>query len=211
MTFDQEMIRLLEDLLDSRLRAVLVGCIARIEKHDLATMRADVKPLLRFTATGETKASEYAVIPGIPVQFIFAGGFFIRPEYKAGDLVWVSFSTHDIGSGLYGEIDSDDGAIFSKESAAVVSGIAPTKWEAPADISEPGLLIGHADGATLIQLTADKIKIKGPVEITGDVKVTGEMGVSGEVKAMSETAPVGLSTHTHPTGVGPSGPSNPNT
>lgn len=51
----------------------------------------------------------------------------------------------------------------------------------------------------------------GKVRITGDVEITGELKATGEVTAMSTGPGVKLSTHTHPTGVGPSGPPQPGT
>ena len=47
------MIQLLNDFFDRRTRDIIIGCIASIEKHDLATMRADIKPLIKYTAAGE--------------------------------------------------------------------------------------------------------------------------------------------------------------
>lgn len=201
-----EMIDLLNDFFDRRSRSIIIGCIGKIEKHDLSTMRADVKPLIKYTATGDTTASDFAVIPGIPVMFLYAGGYYVRPEYQRGDLVWVTFATHDIAKGLTGRSDEAEGATFNRESAAVVSGVAQTNWVSPSDISKPGLLIGHKDGGALMQIQESVIKITGNVEITGDVSASGKIEAGGQMTAMKTAGPVNLSTHTHPTGVGPSGP-----
>lgn len=206
-----ELAGLIKDYVEKALRGILIGCVASIDKHDLTTMRADVKPLIMFTPAGQTAQSDYAIIPDIPVLFIWAGGYYIRPEYKRGDLVWVTFATYDISPSLSGRNADGDGVVFPRESAAVVQGIAKRGWTAPSDISLPGLLLGHKDGAVLMHITDAAVKITGNVEITGDVKTTGDIVADGQVTAMKQTTPINLSTHTHPTGVGPSGAPTPGT
>lgn len=200
-----EFIKLLEDFWNKRAKEIIIGAIGRIESHNLATMRADVAPLLYFTPQGTTSPRNFAVIANVPVLFIWAGGYYIRPEYKRGDLVWLTFATFDISKGLSGQADAADGAMFRRESAAVVGGIAKNSWQKPSNITKPGLLIGHKDGNVLMQITDSKIIIK------GDIEITGNLWTSGEITAKKTTSPVNLSTHTHPTGVGPSGPPNPGT
>jgi len=209
MTFEMEMINLLNDLLDKRLREILIGCIASIEKHDTKTMRADIKPLIKFTPIGNIKSENYAVIPNIPVLFLNAGGFYIRPEYKRGDLVWVTFATHGTCLGLGGFSDSTDESIFNRESAAIAHGIAPSGWKAPKDISKSGLVIGHNDGDAMIQITDKKINIKGDINIEGSINVAGDVEAAGDVNAKGDVnaagevsagkSPLGvkLSTHRH--------------
>ena len=53
------------------------------------------------------------------------------------------------------------------------------------------------------------IQTTGGLTFDGDLTVDGKIEASGEVTAMKGTAPVNLSTHKHPTGVGPSGPPTP--
>lgn len=207
-----ETIKLFTDFWNKRSRDIFIGCIASIEKHDLGTMRADIKPLIKYTASGEAKESkDFSIIPDVPVLFLYAGGFYIRPEYKRNDLVWVTFATFGISNALSGQNEDYDGSTFNRDSAAVVSGIAKTRWSAPGDISLPGLLIGHESGTTLIQVTDSVIKMTGNIEITGDILITGKIEADGEVTAMKMTAPVNLSTHIHPTGVGPSESPTPGT
>ena len=58
-----------------------------------------------------------------------------------------------------------------------------------------------------------KIVVGGTVfeQTSSGISITGDLTVSGEVTARSGTQPVHLSTHQHPTGVGPSGPPTPGT
>jgi len=201
--------KLFDDFFNARSRELLTGCIGTIERHDIATMRADVKPLLKYLADGTTQVKDYQIIPNIPVLFLYAGGYYIRPEYKRGDLVWVTFATHEIERPLAGVPGNTDGRLFSRENAAVVYGIARTGWSVPGDFSKPGLLIGHEGGGMYAHLQQGKISIKGDLEVDGKVSATGAMDSDGEITAMKQSAPVKLSTHIHPTGVGPSGSPNP--
>lgn len=77
-----------------------------------------------------------------------------------------------------------------------------------------------AIGDTVIEATeksvqvsgASKVKVTVPeIEFVGDLKINGNMTATGEITAKSETAPVNLSTHVHPTAVGPSSPPTPGT
>lgn len=72
----------------------------------------------------------------------------------------------------------------------------------------PGETALYSEGGVVIKLTAT-----GEVEITGASTVTidGDLAVTGEVTAKSDTAPVNLSTHLHPTAMGPSGAPTPGT
>jgi hypothetical protein len=201
-------------------REMIIGCIGRIESHDTQKMRADVKPLLQYTTSGKSTSQDYKILPDIPVLFLYAGGFYIRPEYKKGDLVWVTFATHEIRQGLNGRPDSTSGRLFSMENAAVEHGIAKTGWTAPSEFSESGLLLGHEDGDLYFQITKDKVKVKGDFEIDGDLKTTGKIETDDdiaakgkieadqEVSAMKATAGVNLSTHIHPYVDTPAGSSN---
>lgn len=200
-----EFIQLFNDFWNKRAKEIIIGAIGRIESYNLATMRADVAPLLYFTPQGTTSPRNFAIIANVPVLFLWAGGYYIRPEYKRGDLVWLTFATFDISKGLSGQADAAEGAMFQRDSVAVVGGIAKNGWQNPAGITSEGLIIGHKDGNVLMQITSNKIIIK------GDIEITGNLWTSGEITAKKTTSPVNLSTHTHPTGVGPSGPPNPGT
>lgn len=73
---------------------------------------------------------------------------------------------------------------------------------------ETALYTAGAQGGTRILLKTD-----GSVVITpsSKVRIEGDLEVTGEVKAMADGASVSLSTHQHPTAMGPSGPPTPGT
>lgn len=154
-------VKLFNQFWNKRSRDIIIGCIARIESFDREKMRADVQPLLEYTPEGSTSATKFAVIGDIPVQFLFSGGYYIRPDYVKGNLVWVSYSTFSIENGLNNSFDDYEGSIFSRENASVSHGLAQEKWEAPGAFSDPGLLIGHKDGNLTLQITETDIAGKG--------------------------------------------------
>lgn len=72
----------------------------------------------------------------------------------------------------------------------------------------------HLKGAGAIELSNDKGHFKlgadGVADINGaKIDTQGNITTPGDVTAMSLAAPVKLSTHLHPTGMGPSGPPTP--
>jgi hypothetical protein len=179
-------------------------------------MRADVLPLLEYTAQGDARPTRLAVIANIPVLFIYAGGYYVRHEYARGDIVWVTYATFDITKALSGGFDSADGSIFSRENAAVLSGLASKNFNVP-DFDKNGLLIGHKDGAAYSQYLSDKMIHKfGDTEIIVSqsgiqINFTGiniELSTAG-VKVITPGGTFDLSNHTHGTPVGPSSPTVP--
>ncbi len=209
----EEMAQLIKDYVDARLREVLIGCIGVIERHDTLTMRADVRPLVQYTPTGAITPENFAVLGDIPVQFLFSGGYYIRPEYVRGDIVWVTFATYDITQALKGMNDSDESHPFSRENASVQFGLAKTGWVPPVDFSESGLLVGHKDGGSLlhcmeseIRMRATKVSVTGSLEVLGEISATGNIDSDMEITALKSSTMVTLSGHTHPYTDTPAGP-----
>ena len=144
-----EFIEFLEDYLHERLSDIDIGMIGRIETFDSKKMRADVIPLLK-KKSGDQEV-EYSILRDVPVIFLYSGGFYIRPFYKKGDLVHISFSTHDIEKALRDDKPTASQRIFSAENAFITGGIAKTGWKPPGDFSKDGLLIGHENGKVFSQ------------------------------------------------------------
>jgi hypothetical protein len=71
-----------------------------------------------------------------------------------------------------------------------------------------------ANGTLVIQNGSGQVELApgGDVTINGvTIDTSGNVSAPGEVTAMADAAPVGLSTHQHPTAMGPSGPPTPGT
>ncbi len=154
-------IQLFKQFWNNRSRDIVIGCIGRIESFDKVRMRADVQPLVEYTSENSTSATRFAIIGDIPVQFLFAGGYYIRPDYVKGDLVWISYATFSIENGLNNSFDDFDGSVFSRENASVSHGLAKENWTAPTAFSDSGLLVGHNSGGITLQITETDIIGKG--------------------------------------------------
>lgn len=209
---------LMEDHFNERAREIQLGLVGKIKKFDKEKMRADVQPLMKIkNALGQE--TDYPVLADVPVLYYFGGGFFVRPVYESGDLVWVGFSTFDTDQSLNGYARAESGKIFSLENAVVISGIAKTNTiDSTAFASNDGLIIGHKDGNAILRIEKDKIIFKfGTEEITlsstGIETTLGQVKAGGEVSANNATVATKLSTHNHPIvpGLGGSTPSSPPT
>lgn len=153
---------LLEAFLDKRLSNVFVGAIGRIEKFSSTLMTADVKVLLKeeniLKSVGKAKAyKDFPVIPDCPVQFLYSGGFFIRPEYKRGDLVMLSFTNHSNEFAKKGLSYPKSENKFGLQNAIVIGGILRTGMVIP-DFTKTGLLIGNL--TELVRIATGKISLK---------------------------------------------------
>ena len=62
------------------------------------------------------------------------------------------------------------------------------------------------DGTIVVNDGAVVIGADGSITTEGSITAQGDVTANGEVTAKADTVPIPLSTHVHPTGVGPSGP-----
>lgn len=173
-----------EDLLADRLNDVKISIVGRVESFDKEKMRADVTPLLK-KKVGDQEV-DYPVLKQLPVTFMLAGDFYIRPEFKQGDLVQVVFSTNDIADALRDVKSVESKKLFTLENAFIIGGVAKTGWTHPSEFSnEPGLLIGHKDGGAFTQykdktiifhMEGNKLEIyKDGIRMAGnDIKMTDQ-------------------------------------
>jgi hypothetical protein len=152
----------LKEILDQFGGNIQLGLPAEIDSFNKTAMRADVKFFLQSEQNDIKKSLiDYPIIPNIPVQFIFAGGFYIRPEYVRGDKVWVTFSTYDIQDALDEYTRAESKSIFNMNNAVVSQSIATNKFVVPAEFqNESGLLIGHKNGSSYIVFSSNSIIAK---------------------------------------------------
>lgn len=206
----------LNDLIASKLETVEMSFVASIVTFDKAKMRATIRPLLVSTVTGaELKKPDIVSVPDIqnvPVEMLYGGGFYIRPDYAFNDLVHVSC----YGSPIQAPVESDGRANskvmrFQLNSCSVTSGLirkgvtVPAAWS-----SQAGLLIGK--GGVYISFDATSVKVKGNLNVDGDIVATGDIdavnvSASGDVTA----GLISLKNHTHLSGTpgNPTGPALP--
>lgn len=150
-----EFSKFLSDLLQNFGESVQIGMVAKIETFDKTRMRASVQPLLRKeNAAGES--SQLPVLPSVPVAFLCTGKYFIRPVYDRGDLVWITFATHDIFQSLKGYPTLASDQIFGIQNACIVNGLLQSTRTIGGDFADAaGMAIGAED--MFFDIEEDKI------------------------------------------------------
>lgn len=146
--------------------------LAKIDFFDPTTMRAEAKPLLKKQYKDGTIEGQELLIE-VPVSFLKAGPFFIRPPYKEGDIVLVVFADGDIENVLLSGEESDPNSTrkHSLDDAIIVGGIMPYTMELPEEHAED-LVIANEDMSQKIVLHEDgniTIKTDGEMNMEGDV------------------------------------------
>ena len=202
-------------IIDSKIEDISQGMICKVISFDGVNMKADVQPLLSIKHPQGGDPITFPSLPDLPVGYIKGAGNYIRPEYAAGDLVWVVFSSYDIEDALDEQERPISGRKFTFENAMVIAGILSNKETAPAEFSESGLLIGNESGNGFLKIEDGKFTMKfGSTEILFDaagVHVTigsttidlKAAGVEQTISGVKNT----LKSHMHPTAA--TGPPSP--
>lgn len=173
----------------------------------------DVRPCLRRALEGDEDSleafveEELPILPRVPVGFPQGGGFFASFPLQPGDFVYVIFAERSLDRFIAtarkrraAAISTGDVGTHTLDGAfALPNGPAPAA-ELLEGVSGTDLVIGHVSGSPLLSMAA-----------SGNVTLAGNLLVTGEVTAKSASTPVSLSTHQHPTAMGPSGPPTPGT
>lgn len=172
----------IEEFINKQLEKIEISFVAEIVTFNKETMTATIKPFLKAVSDNEEILT--ADQQNIPVEFIYAGGAYIRPDYQNGDLVRVICAASSLEPGLDRARVNTLRNRFNLNYCSVVQGIAPKNFTPPGSFSEKdGLLIGK--GSNFLQFT------------DSGVIVEGDLIVSGEVTAKYNSTNVSLSTHIH--------------
>jgi len=210
MSFTQSRTPTLEEVLraalNSRIMDLHVALPGRVESYDLENQAVDVKPLLKrtfLTAEGEDISESLPVIPSVPVLFQRAGGFFLSLPIQKGDFVFLIFNERSIDKWITGsgeETDPVDTRMHSLSDAVAFPCFYPFS-ESISDAHADNLVIGK-DSGPQAHFKASEIHIG--AENASDFAAQAQ-------KTLNELTAIinGYNVHTHPTGVGPSGPPTP--
>lgn len=174
--------------LTNGITAGINNCIlGKIERFDGQSMKADIIPMVRSSDGGASMLIE------VPVSFIKAGPFLIRPPYKKGDVVVVMFADNDIENVLLsGEIsDPNSNRKHSLDDAIAIGSIMPFTKTLP-DEHLSDLVIAKDDFSSKIV-----IKESGDIIIEGGNVLLGD-GAATEGVPLGDTLKNWLDTHTHP-------------
>lgn len=166
--------------------------LGKIEKFDGEAMKAEVSPLVKFRNKDESLETRPLLIE-VPVSFLKAGPFIIRPPYRNGDIVLVVFADEDIENVLLsGELSNPNSTrTHSLDDAIVVGAIMPFTTTLPGEHLED-LIIATEDFSTKIVVQENgEIIIQG-----GKVFLGSESAVEGV--PLGDTLKSWLDSHTHP-------------
>ena len=138
-------ISFMEKFTDKKLRNVRGGMVCKIEKFDATKFRADVKPLMKFKNAYDIE-KEYPVLSNLPVIVYKQGDYFIKPNYKKGDLVWVGFSAFDMYDPLMEYTRAESIKIHELHNACVLGTIVKENYVATSAMQMAGLVMGKGTG-----------------------------------------------------------------
>lgn len=175
--------------------------MGKIEKFNGETMKADIIPLVRVkNKAGEIE--EISMLIEVPVSFVKAGPFVIRPPYKKGDIVVVLFADSDIENTLLsGDVSNPNSTRkHSLDDAIAIGGIMPFTTTLPGEHLDD-LIIAKDDFSTKIV-----IKENGEIIIQGGKVYLGDENAIEGVP-LGDTLKAWLDSHTHPNVGAPTSPS----
>ncbi len=200
----------IEEAVRTALRAARAALPGRIVTYDIQTQTAEVKiqveiPLMKLDGRSEVLRGQHTYEPlpnlhGVPVGHPRGGGFFVHFPMLPGDFVWVMFS--DLSLDEFTRTGK-----VSKPKDTRSHDLFP--YALPA--SDPSVSNRISPAPTAGKLVLGSTGGSGTVRIESDLEVTGDIECTGEVTAKFGASSVGLSTHVHPTAMGPSGPPTPGT
>lgn len=112
-----EIVKFISDMIEQRLTNLHTCMLGRIERFDHQNMTANVQPLAKRKFVGKEPQAMPLLI-NVPVSFLKAGAFFIRPPYKKGDLVLVVFTEQSLDGVSSCRHSLDDGVVVGGISTA---------------------------------------------------------------------------------------------
>lgn len=185
------------DKLTENLTSGINNCmLGKIEKFDAKTMKAEVSPMVKYKNKDGSVENRPLLIE-VPVSFLKAGSFLIRPPYKKGDIVLVVFADEDIDNVLLSGHVSEPNSTrkHSLDDAIVVGGIMPFTQTLPNEHMED-LIIAKDDFTTKIV-----VKENGEIIIQGGTVYLGSEDAEEGIP-LGDKLKQWLDGHTHPYGGG---------
>lgn len=194
--------------------------LAKVKRFDHKKMKAEVIPLTKYVSKNGTVERRKPLIE-VPVSFMYANGFFIRPPLVSGDLVVLIISDEDMDKVLMSGEEEEPNTSRKNDlsDAIVVACWQRFTEELPiADSNEKDLVISSKSRAfSLIIKENGKIEVESNSEVTvkaPNIKTDGNIFLgssdAGEGIPLGDTLKAWLDSHTHPHPMGSTGsPSSP--
>ena len=183
---------------------MLPAIVQSYEGH--GTRCATVLPATHWRSTSGAIVP-YSPVAGVPVMFPSTSRFSMVFDLKKGDTGLLLVSEAALGNWLAGDgaaTEPEDASRFTLNDAIFIPGLFP--FSATPSIAGP-------DSGAYLEYEGTSIEFKkgGGLKIVGDLELEGAAKFTGEVMAMTAlpSTTVRLSTHLHPTAVGPTTPPTP--
>jgi hypothetical protein len=171
-----------------------------IVAFDAATQRASVQPCNKVVMDDDTE-SLLPVLQDVPCFFPGVGNFFLTHPVNVDDPCLLVVAQRSLDNWLTsGEPeDPQSNRKFSMNDAVAFFGIQPTPLLLDPPPSQDGIELRTRDQGTFLRVT------DGAIRILGDVVVDGTVYATDCIAQVTPATQVALSTHTQPTGMGPTG------
>lgn len=195
----------LQRVIESMLLDVHTALPCRVEAYDPETQSADLQPMLKNVLKdpdGTELEESYPVLPGVPVVFPRAGGFFVSMPLEEGDFVLAIFSEWSVDTFLEKGRETHPTSLsrHTLNGAVCVPGLFPRPEALSEDISAD-LLVGY-DGGTLLRIKSDGTLEMGAtggtfqkVALAADVKAELD-GIKAQLDTIASAAATNA-THVH--------------
>lgn len=136
--------------------------LGKIETFNPATMKANVVPLVKNEDGNKPMLIE------VPVSFMKAGPFVIRPPYQSGDIVLLVFADEDIDNVLLSGNISNPNSMrkHSLDDAIVIGGIMPFTTTLPGE---------HGNDLVIAK---DDFTAKIVVKENGEILIESDKGIT---------------------------------
>lgn len=186
-------VKFLDGFIDEILYNLHTCMPARIETFDPETMKAEVVPLFKKKFKG-VGAMTMPKIVEVPVAFLRAGGFIIRPPLKKDDMVLLLFSDRALDAVINTGEEADPGHVrkHALDDAIVIAGLLPFVDKLPGEYATD-LVIAKEDFSARIIIKENSDII---AETDGNIYLGS--AVAAEGVPLGDSLKDWLDGHTHP-------------
>lgn len=159
--------------------------LAKVQKFDHKKMKAEVIPLIKYKSENGTVESRKPLVE-VPVSFMYANGFFVRPPLSPGDLVVLIVSDEDIDKVLMSGSEEEPNTNRKNDlSDAIVIGC----WQ---KFTEE-LPIDDANGRDLVISNKNKnfsiiIKENGSIEVKAEKEIAFKSNTKITISGPSQSS-----------------------
>lgn len=206
-----DVVKIASGVFDSEMETfetAMPGNVAKVNEGGTVDVRPSIRNCLSNMQLEPTqKDGQLRTINNVPVLFPGTASAIVKFELQEGDPVLLVASSRDLSEWKAGDwvhgLPCTPRSFAGNDLNSLLA--IPVRMESHGDKKPKITVTVKKDGAFKIECESVEIDA-GNVKISGELEVGKGVKAGGEVTANAETLPVNLSTHTHTTAVGPSGP-----